>query len=140
MGKGSKVAEFGLLALLLNPMALLILLIAGIIFLAVAIGVIIYYGLVTAVAFFILGIVAVLVLHYVGAVNIERQPYIALMPFLLAVMGFVCERLQLLKVQALWTTGTGEAAQIPASLINAIIVILIVAAVAIYAFSSQKKR
>jgi hypothetical protein len=131
---GKEVAKAGLLALLLNPIVLLVLLVIGIILVAVSIGIILYYGLASAIILFIIGAMAVLALHYTKAVNLEKQPYIAVMPFLMAIIGYVGERLQIFAIQPLWTTSTGATAQ---STQLAIILLLIIFAVAIL---STRKR
>jgi len=131
---GKEVAKLGLLALLLNPTVLLVLLVVGIILVAVSIGVILYYGLASAIILFIIGAIAVLALHYTKAVNLEKQPYITIMPFLMAVIGYVGERLQIFAIQPLWTTSTGTTTQ---NTQLAIILLLIIFAVAIL---SAKRR
>jgi uncharacterized membrane protein len=131
---GKEVATAGLLALLSNPILLLIVLVVGVVFVLVGIGIILYYGLATAIILFIIGAMVVLALHYTKAVNLQRQPYIALMPFLMAIIGYVGERLQIFAIQPLWTTSTGITAQ---NTQIAIILLLIIFAVAIL---STRKR
>jgi hypothetical protein len=131
---GKEVATAGLLALLLNPIVLLVLLVIGIILVAVSIGIILYYGLATAIILFIIGAIAVLALHYTKAVNLQKQPYITIMPFLMAIIGYMGERLQIFAIQPLWTTSTGITAQ---NTQIAIILLLIIFAVAIL---STRKR
>jgi uncharacterized membrane protein len=130
---GKEVATAGLLALLSNPILLLIVLVVGVVFVLVGIGIILYYGLATAIILFIIGAMVVLALHYTKAVNLQRQPYIALMPFLMAIIGYVGERLQIFAIQPLWTT-TGATAQ---NTQLAIILLLTIFAVAIL---STRKR
>jgi hypothetical protein len=131
---GKEVAKLGLLALLLNPIVLLVLLVVGIILVAVSVGIILYYGLASAIILFIIGAIAVLALHYTKAVNLEKQPYLAVMPFLMAVIGYVGERLQIFAIQPLWTTSTGTITQ---NTQLAIILLLIIFAAAIL---STRKR
>jgi hypothetical protein len=131
---GKEVATAGLLGLLLNPIVLLVLLVIGIILVVVGIGIILYYGLATAIILFIIGAIAVLALHYTKAVNLQKQPYITIMPFLMAIIGYVGERLQIFAIQPLWTTSTGITAQ---NTQIAIILLLIIFAVAIL---STRKR
>jgi membrane-bound ClpP family serine protease len=131
---GKEAATAGLLALLLNPIVLLILLVIGIILVVVSIGIILYYGLATAIILFIIGAMTVLALHYTKAVNLQKQPYITVMPFIMAIIGYLGERLQIFAIQPLWTTSTGATTQ---STQLAIILLLIIFAVAIL---STRKR
>ena len=131
---GKEIATAGLLAVLLNPMVLLVLLVIGIIFAVVGIGIILYYGLASAIILFVIGAMAVLGLHYTRAVNLERQPYIAVMPFLMAMVGYVGERLQIFAVTPLWVTSAGATTQ---NVQLAIIVLLTIFAVAI--LSTRRK-
>ena len=103
---GKEIALTGLTALLSNPVMLLILLAIGVILVLVGIGIILYYKLTTAIILFIIGAMGVLALHYTKAVNLQKQPYIAIMPFLMAIIGYIGERLQIFAVQPLWTTST----------------------------------
>jgi hypothetical protein len=131
---GKEVATAGLLGLLLNPIVLLVLLVIGIILVVVGIGIILYYGLASAIILFIIGAMAVLALHYTKAVNLQKQPYITIMPFLMAIIGYVGERLQIFAIQPLWATSTGITAQ---NTQVAIILLLIIFAVVIL---STRKR
>jgi hypothetical protein len=130
---GKEIAKAGLLALLANPIVLLVLLVVGIVLVAVGIGVILYYGLASAIILFVIGAMAVLALHYTKAVNLEKQPYLAIMPFLMAIIGYVGERLQIFAIQPLWTT-TGTTTQ---NTQVAIILLLVIFAAAII---STRKR
>jgi hypothetical protein len=112
---------------------LLILLAIGVILVLVGIGIILYYKLTTAIILFIIGAMGVLALHYTKAVNLQKQPYIALMPFLMAIIGYIGERLQIFAVQPLWTTSTSTTQNTQL----AIILLLIVFAAAI--LSTRKK-
>lgn len=130
---GKEIAATGLTALLSNPVMLLILLAIGVILVLVGIGIILYYKLTTAIILFIIGAMGVLALHYTKAVNLQKQPYIALMPFLMAIIGYIGERLQIFAVQPLWTTPTSTTQNTQL----AIILLLIVFAAAI--LSTRKK-
>jgi uncharacterized RDD family membrane protein YckC len=130
---GKEIAATGLAALLSNPVMLLILLAIGVILVLVGIGIILYYKLTTAIILFIIGAMGVLALHYTKAVNLQKQPYIALMPFLMAIIGYIGERLQIFAVQPLWTTSTSTTQNTQL----AIILLLIVFAAAI--LSTRKK-
>jgi hypothetical protein len=130
---GKEIAATGLTALLSNPVMLLILLAIGVILVLVGIGIILYYKLTTAIILFIIGAMGVLALHYTKAVNLQKQPYIALMPFLMAIIGYIGERLQIFAVQPLWTTSTSTTQNTQL----AIILLLIVFAAAI--LSTRKK-
>jgi len=130
---GKEIAATGLTALLSNPVMLLILLAIGVILVLVGIGIILYYKLTTAIILFIIGAMGVLTLHYTKAVNLQKQPYIALMPFLMAIIGYIGERLQIFAVQPLWTTSTSTTQNTQL----AIILLLIVFVAAI--LSTRKK-
>jgi hypothetical protein len=130
---GKEIAATGLTALLSNPVMLLILLAIGVILVLVGIGIILYYKLTTAIILFIIGAMGVLALHYTKAVNLQKQPYIALMPFLMAIIGYIGERLQIFAVQPLWATPTSTTQNTQL----AIILLLIVFAAAI--LSTRKK-
>lgn len=101
---GKEIAKIGLLALLLNPTVLLILVIVSLILLAVGVGFIIYYGLVTAIALFLLSGIGILILHYTKAVDLTKQPLMAALPFIMLVVGYFGERIRLFSIQPLWTT------------------------------------
>jgi len=98
------VAKTGLALTLANPLLLIILLAVGLIVLAVAVGIIIYYGLVTAIILFVLTLGGVLLLHYFKAVDLQKQPLLAFLPFIMAGIGYIGERLHLFSIQPLWTT------------------------------------
>jgi hypothetical protein len=108
-------------------------LVVGVVFVLVGIGIILYYGLATAIILFIIGAMVVLALHYTKAVNLQRQPYIALMPFLMAIIGYVGERLQIFAIQPLWTT-TGATAQ------NTQLAIILLLTIFAAAILSTRKR
>mgnify|MGYP000238678034 CR=1 FL=1 len=106
---GKEIAETGLSAVLFNPLVLLILVIGGFIFLAVGIGIIIYYGLTTAIVLFVLSAIGVLILHYTKAVDLTKQPLLAALPFIMLAVGYFGERLRLFAIQPLWITQTTTA-------------------------------
>ena len=131
-----EIAETGLLALLFNPLALLILIIAFLVFLAVGLGIIIYYGLTTAITLFVLSAIGILLLHYTKAVDLTKQPLLAALPFIMLAVGYFGERLRIFAIQPLWitqqtATATGNLQPF------IILLILIVLAVAI---ASKKRR
>ena len=99
-----EVAKTGLALALANPLLLVILLVLGLIVLAVAVGIIVYYGLVTAIILFVLTLGGVLLLHYFKAIDLQKQPLLAFLPFIMAGIGYICERLRLFSIQPLWTT------------------------------------
>jgi len=101
---GKEIAKAGAEALVLNPIVLLVLVIGGLIFLAVGIGIIIYYGLTTAIIMFMLSAIGVLLLHYTRAVDLNKQPILAGLPFIMLVVGYLGERLQVFSIQPLWIT------------------------------------
>lgn len=94
----------GLSTVLANPLLLLILLIIGLIVLGVAVGIIIYYGLATAIILFVLTMGGVLLLHSLKAVDLQKQPTLAFLPFIMAGIGYVGERLRLFSVQPSWAS------------------------------------
>jgi len=98
-----EIAAAGLTAFLANPLLLVILLVIGLIVLAIGVGIIIYYGLATAITLFVLTLGGVLLLHYLKAVDLNKMPLLAALPFIMAGIGYVCERLRVLSVQPLWT-------------------------------------
>ena len=126
---GKEIAETGLTALLLNPLTLLVLVIGSFIFLAVGIGIIVYYGLTTAIILFTLSAIGILFLHYTKAVDLTEQPLLAALPFLMLAAGYIGERLQIFTIQPLWTTQPATTTGNLQPLI--ILLILIVLAVAI---------
>jgi len=98
-----EIAAAGLTAFLANPLLLVILLVIGLIVLAIGVGIIIYYGLATAITLFVLTLGGLLLLHYLKAVDLNKMPLLAALPFIMAGIGYVCERLRVLSVQPLWT-------------------------------------
>jgi uncharacterized RDD family membrane protein YckC len=126
----------GLAALLLNPIVLLILVIVGIAFLSVGIALIVYYGLVTAIVLFVLTALGIIVLAYLHAINLNEQPLFGILPFIMAVVGYVGERLSIFSIQPLWATKTSTATSLSgqsASIVFLIVlVVLLFAAVAIH--------
>ncbi|RLI43651.1 hypothetical protein DRO59_00170 [Candidatus Bathyarchaeota archaeon] len=131
---GKEIAKTGLTALLLNPSTLLVLVIGVFIFLAVGTGIIIYYGLTTAVTLFLLSAIGILFLHYTKAIDLTEQPLLAALPFLMLAAGYIGERLQIFSIQPLWTTQPATTTGNLQPLI--ILLILIMLAVAII---SKKK-
>lgn len=126
MGEFAKeVAKVGVLALLFNPTMLLILLIIGLILLVAGIAVIIYYGLVTAIAFFVLTTIGVLALHYFKAIDLTKQPWVAAMPFIMAILGYIGERIRLFAIQPLWVTSEQITSTVDSRLFLALAVLLI---------------
>ena len=127
---GKEIAKAGLLAILLNPTVLLIIAIIGIIILVVGIGVIIYYGLTTAIVLLVLSSIGVLTLHYTKAVDLNKQPLLAALPFLMLVVGYFGERLQIFSIQPLWTTQTTTATGNLQTLIILLTLLILVVAIA----------
>ena len=127
---GKEVAVAGLSALLANPIVLLILIIAFLVFLAVGLGIIIYYGLTTAIILFVLSAIGVLILHYTKAVDLTKQPLLAPLPFIMLVVGYFGERLRIFAIQPLWTTQTTTATGNLQPLIILIMLIILAAAIA----------
>jgi len=127
---GKEIAKTGLLALLFNPRVLLILVIGGLIFLAVGLGIIIYCGLTTAIVLFVLSAIGVLILHYTKAVDLTKQPLLAALPFIMLAVGYFGERLRIFAIQPLWITQTTTATGNLHSLLILIILIILVAAIA----------
>jgi len=127
---GKEVAKAGMEALLFNPIALLVLIIGAFIFLSVGIGVIIYYGLTTAVVLFTISTIGVLILHYTKAVNLSEQPLIAALPFLMFAVGYFAERLQIFAVYPLWTTQTAITTGTPLPLLILLILLFLAVAIA----------
>jgi len=127
---GKEIAETGLSAVLFNPLVLLILVIGGFIFLAVGIGIIIYYGLTTAITLFVLSAIGVLILHYTKAVDLTKQPLLAALPFIMLAVGYFGERLRIFAIQPLWTTQTTTATGNLQPFIILIILIILAAAIA----------
>ena len=125
-----EIAETGLWALLSNPLVLLILVIGGFIFLAVGLGIIIYYGLTTAIILFVLSAIGVLILHYTKAVDLTKQPLLAALPFIMLVVGYFGERLRIFAIQPLWTTQTTTATGNLQPLIILIMLVILAAAIA----------
>jgi len=95
-------ASTGLLALLLTPHLLLILVIVGIVFLAISIAAILYLGLVTAIVLFVISGIGILILHYIKAVDLGKQPWFLILPFGMLGFGYIAERIQLFQIQPLW--------------------------------------
>lgn len=109
MRETSKVSEamsLGLLALLLNPIVLLIVVILGVVVLIVSVALMVYYGLVTAIVLLVLTSIVLLVLHYSKAVDLTRQPLILMLPFVMGAFGYFAERIKLFQIQPLWTTAS----------------------------------
>ena len=127
---GKEIAKTGLLALLFNPLVLLILVIGGLIFLAVGIGIIIYYGLTTAITLFTLSAIGVLILHYTKAVDLTKQPLLAALPFIMLAVGYFAERLHIFAIQPLWITQTTTATTNLQTALALIILIILAAAIA----------
>jgi len=128
---GKEIAETGLLAVLFNPLVLLILVIGGFIFLAVGLGIIIYYGLTTAIILFVLSAIGVLILHYTKAVDLTKQPLLAALPFIMLAVGYFGERLRIFAIQPLWITQqTATATGNLQPLVILIILIILAAAIA----------
>ncbi|RLI47122.1 hypothetical protein DRO69_01395 [Candidatus Bathyarchaeota archaeon] len=125
-----EIAETGLLALLFNPLALLILIIAFLVFLAVGLGIIIYYGLTTAIVLFVLSAIGVLILHYTKAVDLTKQPLLAALPFIMLAVGYFGERLRIFAIQPLWITQTTATTGNLQPFIMLIILIILAAAIA----------
>ena len=127
---GKEIAKTGLTALLLNPLTLLVLVIGFFIFLAVGIGIIIYYGLTTAIILFTLSAIGILILHYTKAVDLTKQPLLAALPFIMLVVGYFGERLQIFSIQPLWTTQPATTTGNLQPLIILLILIILAAAIA----------
>jgi len=98
-----EIATAGLIAVLANPLLLLILLVIGLIVLAIGVGIIIYYGLVTAIILFVLTLGGLLLLHYFKAIDLQKMPLLTVLPFIMAGIGYVGERLKIFSIQPLWT-------------------------------------
>lgn len=105
---GKELVTGGILALLLNPTVLLILVVAGLILLVAGLALIIYYGLLTALLFFIASAGILLFLHYVGAIDLKKQPVLAAIPFVMLAVGYFGERLNVFAVSPLWTMETAK--------------------------------
>jgi hypothetical protein len=135
-----EIAAAGLTAVLANPLLLVILLVIGLIVLAIGVGIIIYYGLVTAIILFVLTLGGLLLLHYFKAIDLQKMPLLAVLPFIMAGIGYVCERLRILSIQPLWTT-TPQTPQPSLTLEPADIqILLIIAAALIIAYLISRRK
>jgi hypothetical protein len=135
-----EIATAGLVAILANPLLLVILLVIGLIVLAIGVGIIIYYGLVTAIILFVLTLGGLLLLHYFKAIDLQKMPLLAVLPFIMAGIGYVCERLRILSIQPLWTT-TPQTPQPSLTLEPADIqILLIIAAALIIAYLISRRK
>jgi hypothetical protein len=135
-----EIAAAGLVAILANPLLLVILLVIGLIVLAIGVGIIIYYGLVTAIILFVLTLGGLLLLHYFKAIDLQKMPLLAVLPFIMAGIGYVCERLRILSIQPLWTT-TPQTPQPSLTLESADIqILLIIAAALIIAYLISRRK
>lgn len=124
-------ASTGLLALLLAPHVLLILVIVGVVFLAISIAAILYYGLVTAIVLFVIAGIGILILHYIKAVDIGKQPWFLVLPFGMFGFGYFAERIQLFQIQPLWAVpvipgGTLEGNLSILAVLTAVLILLLV--------------
>lgn len=132
---GKEVATLGCLAILLNPVMLVVFVILGFALLIIGMAFIVYYGLVTAITLFLLSAIGLVVLHYFKAINIEKQPFIAALPFLMLAIGYFGEKLSIFSVQPLWTTGQ------PVGTENSIFVMLVmVLLVLVLAVAMSRKK
>jgi hypothetical protein len=101
-----EIGTIGLLGLLLNPLVMLFLLIVGIVVFIFAITIIVVYGLETAIALLILSLFAILVLHFAGAINFEKQPWIIAIPFIFFTVGYFGQHTSLISIGT--TPGTSQ--------------------------------
>ena len=135
-----EIAAAGLVAILANPLLLVILLVIGLIVLAIGVGIIIYYGLVTAIILFVLTLGGLLLLHYFKAIDLHKTPLLTVLPFIMAGIGYVGERLKIFSIQPLWTA-TPQTPQPYLTLESADIqIILVIAAALIIVYLISRRK
>lgn len=136
---GETLSLAALLALLANPIILLILIILVAVFLIAGIVILVVYKLVTALVFFIVGAIIVFFLSYTKAVDFHKHPYIALAPFVMGIIGYVCERFQIYSVPPAWIQSL-SASPITTELSTPSVIFLLLVFIIIFATASSYKR
>jgi hypothetical protein len=124
------------LSILLNPIVLLILVVAGIVLLFTSLAFIVYHGIFTAIVLMLVSGVFVLGLHFVKAVDLNKQPLIvAMVPGMFA-LGFVTERLNIFNAQPLQT-------MVPSTMLSGntpILFVLLFSLLGLFVAISRKKK
>jgi hypothetical protein len=112
MGKESSLAEL-LFDSLGGKLLMILLVIFGLAILIPGFIILWAYKLMLAVVFFILAIIGLFALHRVEALDVEKYPWLALLPFVCLFAGFFAERLELLSVQPLSVSGYASGLNLP---------------------------
>lgn len=100
-----------LLLLFANPLILLIAIIVGLAFIALAIGAIIYYGLLTAIVLLCTSGFAIVFLQYVKVINLKETPIVIVIPLVLFVAGIGLERFSVLNAASMLSSSVTLSAQ-----------------------------
>lgn len=122
-----------LMTLLLNPIVLIVLFVLGIIVVVASLAIIIYYGLMTAIVFFLFALMGLLFLEFIG-VDLSKEPLIASTLVVMPLIGYILQRANILSIMPLWTVPTAT------STAGNLIIIFVIIFIAIIAIAARKGK
>jgi len=130
-------------ALLANPYVLLACAIVGLVLLAIALITLTVYGLVTAVVLFAISGLGLFLLQYLHLIDLTKQPWLMLIPFLMFGIGYFSEHFRIFSVNPQYPSGVIGGQQVTVTLFDApaqLIILTIVVALVIVAIAALIKR